>query len=76
MLNNTSQTKQTKSHIELDMMLNYARKEERQNRAELMISRLQMLAWIIRRDEMSCVEAAELLQQEVEKLQAQIEVAF
>ena len=51
MLNNTSQTKQTKSHIELDMMLNYARKEERQNRAELMISRLQMLAWIIRRDD-------------------------
>lgn len=76
MLNNLSQNKQTNSHFELDMMLNYARKEERRNRAELMISRLNMLAWIIRRDEMSCVEAAELLQQEIEKLQAQIEVAF
>lgn len=63
---------QTESYIELDMMLNDARKEERRNRAELMISRLNVLAWTIRREEMSCVEAAELLQQEVEKLQAQI----
>lgn len=63
---------QTESYIELDMMLNDARKEERRDRAELMISRLNVLAWTIRREEMSSVEAADLLQQEVEKLQTQI----
>ena len=49
--------------------------EERRGRAELMISRLNILASKIRREEMTHVEAAELLNQEAEKIQAQIEEA-
>ena len=72
MLNNLSQIKQPASHIDLDMMLNDARKEERRDRADLMVNRLNILAAKIRYDELSPVEAAELLYQEVEKLQNQI----
>lgn len=72
MLNNSSQSNNTASYIDLDMMLNDARKEERRDRADLMANRLKMLASKIRNDELSHVEAAELLDQEAEKLQAQI----
>jgi len=72
MLNNLSQVKQPALHLDLDMMLNDARKEERRDRADLMVNRLNMLAAKIRHDELSPVEAAELLHQEVEKLQNQI----
>lgn len=50
------------------MMLNNARREERSGRADLMVSRLNILASKIRRDELTHVEAAELLYQEAEKL--------
>ena len=72
MLNNLSQVKQPASHLDIDMVLNDARKEERRDRTDLMASRLNMLAAKIRHDELSHVEAAELLDQEAEKLQAQI----
>ena len=72
MLNNSSQFKQTASYIDLDMMLNDARKEERRDRADLMINRLNILAAKIRHDELSSIEAAELLHQEIEKIQTQI----
>ncbi|AIX49322.1 hypothetical protein PSNIH1_03230 [Pantoea sp. PSNIH1] len=72
MLNNSSQSKQVASYIDLDMMLNDARKEERRDRADLMVNRLNMLASKIRQDELSPIEAAELLHQEIEKIQTQI----
>lgn len=75
MLNKLSGTSKPASYIELDMMLNDARREERRGRADLMISRLNILASKIRRDELTSVEAAELLNQEAEKIQAQIEEA-
>lgn len=75
MLNKSLGTSKPASYIELDMMLNDARKEERLARAELMASRLNVLAWKIRRDGMTHIEAAELLNQEAEKIQAQIEEA-
>lgn len=75
MLNKLSGTTKPGSYIELDMMLNDARREERRGRADLMISRLNILASKIRREELTCVEAAELLKQEAEKIQAQIEEA-
>ncbi|MHC3772255.1 DUF2732 family protein [Pantoea agglomerans] len=75
MLNKSSGTSKPASYIELDMMLNDARREERRGRADLMISRLNILASKIRREELTCFEAAELLNQEAEKIQAQIEEA-
>lgn len=75
MLNKSPGTSKPASYIELDMMLNDARKEERLARAELMASRLNVLAWKIRSDAMTHIEAAELLNQEAEKIQAQIEEA-
>ena len=75
MLNKSSGTTKPSSYIELDMMLNDARREERRGRADLMICRLNILASKIRREELTCVEAAELLNQEAEKIQAQIEEA-
>jgi hypothetical protein len=75
MLNKSSNTSKPASYIELDMMLNDARKEERLARAELMASRLNVLACKIRSDGMTHIEAAELLNQEAEKIQAQIEEA-
>ncbi|WP_336755374.1 DUF2732 family protein [Pantoea sp. USHLN298] len=75
MLNKSSGTSKSASYIELDMMLNDARREERRGRADLMISRLNILASKIRREELTWVEAAELLNQEAEKIQAQIEEA-
>jgi hypothetical protein len=72
MLNNSSQPKQTASYIVLDMMLNDARKEERRGRADLMVNRLNILAAKIRHDELSPIEAAELLHQEIERIQTQI----
>ncbi|ERH61600.1 hypothetical protein N172_13940 [Pantoea dispersa EGD-AAK13] len=72
MLNNSSQFKQTAAYIDLDMMLNDARKEERRDRADLMVNRLNILAAKIRHDELSSIEAAELLHQEIEKIQTQI----
>lgn len=76
MLNNLYQVKQPASHLDFDMMLNDARKEERRDRIDLMVNRLNMLAAKIRYDDLSSVEAAELLHQEVEKLQAQIAEAY
>jgi len=75
MLNKLSGTTKPGSYIELDMMLNDARREERRGRADLMISRLNILASKIRREELTHVEAAELLNQEAEKIHAQIEEA-
>ena len=75
MLNKLSGTSKPASYIELDMMLNDARREERRGRADLMISRLNILASKIRREVLTHVEAAELLNQEAEKIQAQIEEA-
>jgi len=75
MLNKLSGTTKPGSYIELDMMLNDARREERRGRADLMISRLNILASKIRREELTHVEVAELLNQEAEKIQAQIEEA-
>ncbi|MBB1226020.1 DUF2732 family protein [Pantoea pleuroti] len=75
MLNKLSGTTKPGSYIELDMMLNDARREERRGRADLMIFRLNILASKIRREELTHVEAAELLNQEAEKIQAQIEEA-
>lgn len=75
MLNKLSGTTKPGSYIELDMMLNDARREERRGRADLMISRLNILASKIRREELTHVEAAELLNQEAEKIQTQIEEA-
>jgi len=75
MLNKLSGTTKPGSYIELDMMLNDARREERRGRADLMISRLNILASKIRREVLTHVEAAELLNQEAEKIQAQIEEA-
>jgi len=75
MLNKSSGTSKPASYIELDMMLNDARREERRGRADLMISRLNILASKIRREELTHVEAAELLNQEAEKIHAQIEEA-
>ena len=72
MLNNSSRPKQTASYIDLDMMLNDARKEERRGRADLMVNRLNILAAKIRHDELSPIEAAELLHQEIERIQTQI----
>ncbi|MEN4928367.1 DUF2732 family protein [Erwinia billingiae] len=72
MLNNSSRPKRTASYIDLDMMLNDARKEERRDRADLMVNRLNMLAAKIRHHELSPIEAAELLHQEIEKIQTQI----
>jgi len=72
MLNNSFQPKQAASYIDLDMMLNDARKEERRDRADLMVNRLSILASKIRHDELSPIEAAELLHQEIEKIQTQI----
>lgn len=75
MLHKLSGTTKLGSYIELDMMLNDARREERRGRADLMISRLNILASKIRREELTHIEAAELLNQEAEKIQAQIEEA-
>lgn len=75
MLNKLSGTTKPGSYIELNMMLNDARREERRGRADLMIARLNILASKIRREELTHVEAAELLNQEAEKIQAQIEEA-
>ncbi|ADU69575.1 DUF2732 family protein [Pantoea sp. At-9b] len=75
MLNKFTKSSQPASYIELDMMLNDTRREERRGRTDLMVSRLNILASKIRRDELTHVDAAELLYQEAEKLQAQIEEA-
>lgn len=75
MLNKLSGATKPGSYIELDMMLNDARREERRGRADLMISRLNILASKIRREELTHAEAAELLNEEAEKIQAQIEEA-
>ncbi|MBD8157100.1 DUF2732 family protein [Pantoea agglomerans] len=45
MLNKSPGTSKPASYIELDMMLNDARKEERLARAELMASRRSACAW-------------------------------
>ncbi|MGB8498927.1 DUF2732 family protein [Pantoea agglomerans] len=50
------------------MLLNDVRREERCGRSDLMISLLNILASNIRRDELICVEAVELLNQEAEKI--------
>jgi len=66
MLNKLPGITKPSSYIELDMMLNDARREERLARAELMASCLNVLAWKIRSDGMTYIEAAELLNQKAE----------
>ena len=53
----------------LDAMLRDVRMDERRNRAELMASRLNVLAWKINSGELNHVEAAELLREESLKIQ-------
>ena len=67
MPNKSSGTSKLASYIKLDVMLNDARREERRGRAELMMSRLNILASKIRREELTCVEIAKLLNQDAEK---------
>ncbi|WP_271461377.1 DUF2732 family protein [Pantoea leporis] len=55
----------------LDAMLRDVRMDERRNRAELMASRLNVLAWKINSGELNHVEAAELLREESLKIQHQ-----
>lgn len=55
----------------LDVMLRDVRLDEQRNRAELMASRLNVLAWKISSGEMNHSEAAELLRNESEKIQRQ-----
>ncbi|WP_288657471.1 DUF2732 family protein [Pantoea sp. UBA6567] len=55
----------------LDVMLRDVRLDERRNRAELMASRLNVLAWKISSGELNHVEAAELLREESVKIQHQ-----
>jgi len=55
----------------LDVMLRDVRLDERRNRAELMASRLNVLAWKISSGELNHVEAAELLRDESVKIQHQ-----
>lgn len=57
--------------LPLNAMLHDARMEERRARAEVMGSRLTVLAWKIRSGELNHNEAAELLTQEAEKYQNQ-----
>lgn len=57
--------------LPLDVMLRDVRLDERRSRAELMASRLNVLAWKISSGELNHVEAAELLRQESEKLERQ-----
>jgi len=55
----------------LDAMLRDVRMDERRNRAELMASRLNVLAWKINSGELNHVEAAELLREESLKIEHQ-----
>jgi len=55
----------------LDVMLRDVRMDERRNRAEVMASRLNVLAWKISSGELNHVEAAELLREESLKIQHQ-----
>jgi len=57
--------------LPLDVMHRDVRLDERRSRAELMASRLNVLAWKISSGELNHVEAAELLRQESEKLERQ-----
>lgn len=57
--------------LPLDVMLRDVRLDERRSRAELMASRLNVIAWKISSGELNHVEAAELLRQESEKLERQ-----
>ena len=57
--------------LSLDVMLRDARLEERRSRAELMVSRLNVLAWKISSGELNHVEAAELLREESKKIEHQ-----
>jgi hypothetical protein len=57
--------------LPLDVMLRDVRMDERRNRAEVMSSRLNVLAWRITSGELYHVEAAELLRQEAKRYQHQ-----
>ncbi|WP_256813939.1 MULTISPECIES: DUF2732 family protein [unclassified Serratia (in: enterobacteria)] len=57
--------------LPLDVMLHDVRMDERRNRAEVMSSRLNVLAWRITSGELNHVEAAELLRQEAKRYQHQ-----
>ncbi|AUX94797.1 DUF2732 family protein [Mixta gaviniae] len=73
-MNNFFGEKKTEDYEQpLNVMLQDARMEERGARAEVMVSRLIVLAWKIRSSQLSHVEAAELLTQEAEKFQNQAE---
>lgn len=52
--------------LPLSVLLNDARSEEKRARAEVMSSRLCVVAWKIERDELNRVEIIELLRQEAE----------
>lgn len=68
-----NKTKEVNESFEqpLDAMLRDVRMDERRNRAELMASRLNVLAWKINNGELNHVEAAELLREESLKIQHQ-----
>lgn len=68
-----NKTKEVNESFEqpLDAMLRDVRMDERRNRAELMASRLNVLAWKINSGELNHVEAAELLREESLKIQHQ-----
>lgn len=68
-----NKTKEVNDSFEqpLDAMLRDVRMDERRNRAELMASRLNVLAWKINSGELNHVEAAELLREESLKIQHQ-----
>lgn len=55
--------------VELTLMLNAARNDERSNRAQVFAARLQAIACFIVRQEMSGTEAAELLRAEATRIQ-------
>ncbi|MEZ0582528.1 DUF2732 family protein [Erwinia sp. STN24] len=71
MKNYSEEVKIESYDLPLNTMLNDARMEERRARAEVMVSRLVVLAWKIRSGELHHTEAAELLTQEAEKYQNQ-----
>ncbi|MBS1206474.1 MAG: hypothetical protein H6R25_3373 [Proteobacteria bacterium] len=69
-MNTEIKTEKKRSYeLPLEVMLHDAKMQERKGRAELMASRLEVLAWKISRDELSFKEASELLRQEAEKFE-------
>ena len=55
--------------LDLSLMLNNARREERGNRAQVFAARLEAIACFIIKKEMTGTEAAEALRQEATRIQ-------